>query len=62
MYGRAEGLKVKYFSDYTDGDVETKLNKFFNENPEAEIIDVKFERQFIEGYDYGHEIALVFYR
>ena len=62
MYGKAKGLKVKYFGDYTDGSVEEKLNVFFTENPEIEVVDVKFEYRPNEQYQYGHEFALVFYR
>lgn len=62
MYGKAKGLKVKYFGDYTDGNVEEKLNVFFTENPDIEIVDVKFEYRPSEAYQYGHEFALVFYR
>ena len=63
MYGLAKGVKVKLFSDYTDGDVEDKLNKFFEENPSIEILDIKYLKSYHEDDGmYGTERGLLIYR
>jgi hypothetical protein len=62
-YGKVKGLQVKKFSDYVDGDIEEKLNEFFIQNQDVEIVDVQY-KLVPNGdlSDYGNEIALVFYR
>ena len=66
MIGRAQGVVVKNFDDYTDGDAITKLNQFIRENPDITIIDIKY----FNGYSvtdnqdptYGRENATIIYR
>jgi len=67
MYGKAEGLKVKTFADYTDGCIEQKLNKFLQENPKVTIVDIKYFNGYgvvsnDESESYGRETALLVYR
>jgi len=66
MIGKAHGVVVKNFDDYTDGDAITKLNQFIRENPDITIIDIKY----FNGYSvtdnqdmaYGRENATIIYR
>lgn|GEM_PF-3416666 len=63
MYGIAEGLKTKEFSNYTDGVVEEKLNKFFKENPKIIVLDIKYTNTYHHDDEiYGTERALLIYR
>ncbi|UGO50682.1 hypothetical protein PQE68_gp091 [Bacillus phage vB_BanS_Sophrita] len=67
MIGLAKDLKVKTFADYTDGDVEEKMNQFFLDNAFVEIIDIKYFNGYstIEsdmGNSYGRETGMIIYR
>ncbi|MEK4122031.1 hypothetical protein [Lysinibacillus sp. FSL K6-0102] len=63
MYGLADGLRTKEFANYTDGDVESKLNKFFKENPKIIVLDIKYTNTYHHDYEmYGTEKALLIYR
>jgi len=67
MYGKAKGMKVKTFQDYTDGSVEEKLNNFFVKNPNVEVLDIKYFNGYgvvnIDEIDaYGRECAMILYR
>lgn len=64
-YGKAKELKVKLIQDYTDWSAEEKLNRFFEENPQIEVIDIKvqYRPDYTDQYLYGHEYAMmVIYR
>jgi len=63
MYGKAKGLKFKMVSDYTDGDVEDKINLFLFHNPNVEILDIKYSKTYHEDDSmYGTERGIVIYR
>jgi len=63
MYGKASGLKVKLFTDYTDGYVEDKLNKFFEDNPEIEVLDIKYSKSYhVDDEMYGTERGMLIYK
>jgi len=61
-FGKAKGLTVKIFEDYSDGTVEEKINKFFSENKDVEILDIKYQINYIDLETYGCEKAMVIYR
>lgn len=66
MIGLAQGLQVKTFADYTDGDVEEKMNQFLKDNPFFEIVKIIY----FNGYStmqediigYGRETGMIVYR
>lgn len=66
MIGRAEGVVVKTFDDYTDGCAITKLNKFIQENPDITILDIKYFNGYTvtdnQDMTYGRENATLIYR
>lgn len=63
VYGKAKGIKVIEFANYTDGDVEQKLNKFFAENEHVTVLDIKYTNTYHHDDGmYGTEKALVIYR
>jgi hypothetical protein len=62
-YGNSKGMKVKSFYDHTDGDVEQKLNKFFKENTNIEVLDIKYTNTYFHDIGmHGTERALLVYR
>jgi len=62
-YGKAKGLKFKMFTDYVDGDVEFKINKFLDENPEVNILDIKYDKSYhVDDGMYGTERGIIIYR
>ena len=63
LYGKAKGLRVREFSNYTDGDVEHKLNMFFMDNENITVLDIKYTNTYHhEDTMWGTEKALVIYR
>lgn len=59
----SKGLKVKQFNDYTDGNVEEKLNKFFQDNPNLSVIDIIYNNMNpSEGYEFCYEWCLLIYK
>lgn len=63
MYGKAKGLKIEGFSDYVDGSVSEKINKFLEENEEITVLDVKYTNTYHDDDGmYGTEKALLIYR
>lgn len=66
MRDQAGNLRIKLITDFTDGDVEEKVNKFFRENPELIILDIKYFNGYSvvgsEDLDsYGRETAMIVY-
>ncbi|UGO50946.1 hypothetical protein PQE70_gp093 [Bacillus phage vB_BanS_Nate] len=66
MIGNAKGVKVKTFDDYTDGCAVSKLNKFIEENPDINILEIKYFNGYsvVDNNDmsYGRENAMIIYR
>jgi len=66
MIGKAHGVKVKTFDDYTDGDAVSKLNEFIQSNPDIDILDIKYFNGYSvvdnDEMSYGRENAMIIYR
>lgn len=63
VYGKAKGLKTMEFANYTDGCVEEKLNKFFEENESITVLDIKYTNTYHHDDGmFGTEKALLIYR
>ena len=57
-------IKMKIFEEEFNSDLEREMNNFFKRNPDAELVDVKFQTAVTDA-EYGLEeryTAMVIYK